>query len=220
MRRRVPVDPAGVLRERVGVEPRRDRPGLDERDADRAPPQLEPQRIGVALDGVLGRAIGAAPAHRREAEHRGALHDPPMALRPHRGQRAARQRVPADEVRLEDRAHGGGRHVLEKARNRVSAVVEQRVEPAARARQNRVRGGVDRRFVLVVEPEALEPLPAQARAIRFAPAGREHAPAARGHGSRGVEADAGGASGDQDDAAAVAHRSVPPRRFVVLQTVM
>jgi hypothetical protein len=98
------------------------------------PLHLDPQHIGQPLHRELGRHIGPAPGHADQAQDRGAVDDPPMALRPHQRDHPAGQVVIAEEVGLEDLAQGAARQVLDRAGTGEGPVVVKRIQRAAGAR--------------------------------------------------------------------------------------
>ncbi|MPM17351.1 hypothetical protein SDC9_63740 [bioreactor metagenome] len=193
-----PVHPFLEMRDGVQPEAGRDRAGIEGDDPDRRVAHLEAQHVGQPLEREFRRHIGAAPADADDAEHRGALHDPAMALCPHHLDRAQRQVMEAEEVGLEILAQGTDRQVLDRARGGEGRVVVERVKPAAGAGKRLGEASLDRGRVGDVEREGDQPLGAQPGAILLAPAGGEHRPACRGQPVRGVMADARGAAGDQD----------------------
>lgn len=59
------------------------------------------------------------------------MNDPATALAAHHRHEPAGQVVPAEEIGLELLAQGGHRQILDRARLRIGAIVEQSIDPAA-----------------------------------------------------------------------------------------
>ncbi len=195
------VDIAPIRLQGMLDEARGDRSRLDQRDVNARAGQFDAQHVGQSLDGELGGAIGASIGRRDQPEHRGALDDAPLSLRPHRRDHAARQVVPTDDIGLELSAQHLGRHVLDGAGLAISPVIEQCIERAVRRREHMVRGCGDRLRLRIVEIEALQPvLVLQPCEVLRRPRRGEHTPAARLHRARRGEPDARRAAGDEDGA--------------------
>ena len=160
--------------------------------------QLDPQRVGIGLEGEFGARIGTAKAHGDKAEDRRAHDDAAVTLAAHDRDDAAGQLMPAEEVRLELRAEHRCRNVFQRARLRIGAVVEERVEPAARRREHRIGGGGDGILLGIVEVEGVESFRLQRGDVLRLAGGGEDAPAARLHAERGAAADPARAAGDED----------------------
>jgi hypothetical protein len=197
------IDVAAIGLKRVLKEAAGDGPRLDQDDLDAGRRQLHAERVGERLDGEFGGAIGAAIRRCDQAQHRGAEHDPALSLRPHRRDDAAREVVPAEDIGLELGAEHVGPQVLDRAGLTIGAIVEERREPPCRCLEH-MRGGFGNRGGLgVVEIKALDgDLVSQpGYVLRFSRGGK-HAPAARLHLTRGSQADARRAAGDEDRALA------------------
>ena len=121
-----------------------------------------------------------------------------MALRPHHRDHPARQIMGAKEVDLENLAQGAARQVFGGAGAGIGAIVVQRIQRAAGAAQGLGHGGFDAGLIRQIEGETFQPFGPQPFAIRLGPAGGKDPPAAGFQRLRGIKANAGRTSGDQD----------------------
>ncbi len=159
---------------------------------DAAALKLQPQRIGQGFEGEFGSAVCAAPRSRNEAEHGGALHDPPPSVSPHGRNDPPREIVSSDHVHLELVPQGMGWDVLDRSRLTVGGVVEKGIEAPACTAQGFLGAGGDRVRIGKLEVQRFEPilLGQTLQVIRLAGGGQD-APAARLHHPRRCEPDAG-----------------------------
>jgi hypothetical protein len=103
---------------------------VDDRHADAEALDLEAQRVADRLDRVLGRVVEAAARKGEVGTHRGDVHDPPGALRAHRGEHELAHPHEAEDVGLELAADHVERDALDRPRLAVAGVVDQRADGA------------------------------------------------------------------------------------------
>ena len=122
----------------------------------------------------------------------------PRSPLPHGAHRPARQFVRPEEVGPEDGLQRLVAEFLRRAGQGMGAVVEQGVRRGVAAGERLGHLGVDRGRIGMVQSEVLQPFGPQWFAIRLAPAGRQHAPAAAMQRPGGVQADARRTAGERN----------------------
>ena len=163
--------------QRIGPEPALDRAGLDQAYVNVGAFKLHGQRHGQAFKRMLGGVVGAAEAHRNEAQDRGALDDAAMPLRPHHRDHPPGQIMPAEEVGLELGPERIDREILDRTDLAVAAIVEQRVAASAGGRHSRVEECGDAAGVGVVEPKGFDAVVAERCDVFFGTGGGYDIPA-------------------------------------------
>ncbi len=175
-----------------------DRPRLDEADVYAGALQLHALRRGKAFKCEFRGVVGAAPAIGDDAEDRGAMDDTPGALPAHRGDRQARQFMPAEEIGFELRAQHVGRQVFDRTRLAVGAVVEQRIEPPAGPLHHLAECRANGCRVGVVEGQGFEAESGKRVDVGGFSCGCEYAPAVLLEPQGAMPPDAAGTAGNKN----------------------
>ena len=126
------------------------------------------------------------------------MHDAAFIAGAHRRQHPVGEFLRAEQIGLELQAQRLAREVFDRARLTIGTVVDERVEPAAGARQHFIHRGADRIRRAQVEHQAFKPGVAQRGDIFLLPYAGENAVAARMQTEGQAAADAAGTAGDED----------------------
>ena len=127
----VEVNPVLELLVGVAAKMAFDGAGLYQADVNAAAGKLQAQHVAPAFEREFGGGIGAAKAHRGEAEDGAVIDDAAVSLRAHDGQDAHGEVVPAEQAGIKLVGQRVAREVFQRGGDGKGAVVKECVEGAA-----------------------------------------------------------------------------------------
>ena len=194
----VEVNPVLELLVGVAAKMAFDGAGLYQADVNAAAGKLQAQHVAPAFEREFGGGIGAAKAHRGEAEDGAVIDDAAVSLRAHDGQDAHGEVVPAEQAGIELVGQRVAREVFQRGGDGKGAVVKECVEGAAGLFEHPVERHADAVGFGEVKLDGIESFALQALHVGGVARAGKDLPAACLQEMGGTVADAAGTAGDKD----------------------